>query len=110
MDSSEEELGSEDIDGNEVGGVVELEDRIMSGNCGTEDTRVVAVEDFRTGGELNIFSIAGETHMQFIFDTIVDVRRMCDSLKQYSLPLLSSQIADKLCDRSDHFLDRRNPS
>ena len=37
VDSSEEKFGLEDFAGNGVGGVVELEDRIMSGDCGTED-------------------------------------------------------------------------
>ena len=58
VDSSEETLGLEDIAGNGVGGVVELEERIMSGDCGTEDCRVVVVEDCRTGGGLNHEQIA----------------------------------------------------
>ena len=56
--SSEEEFGLEDVAGNGVGGVVTLEDRIMSGSCGrivgTEDCRVVVVEDCRAGGDLKI--------------------------------------------------------
>ena len=43
MDSSEEKFGLEDMAGNGVGGVVELEERIMSGNCGTEGCREVVV-------------------------------------------------------------------
>ena len=73
VDLSEEKLGLEDIAGNGVSGVVELEERIMSGDCGTEDCRVVVVEDCRTGGGLNH---DGKSHMQLCLDTIVDVRRM----------------------------------
>ena len=54
VDSSEDNLGLEDIDGNGVGGVDGLEDRRLLGNCGrivgTEDCRVVVAEDCRTGG------------------------------------------------------------
>ena len=54
MDSSEESLGMKDIDGNGVGDVDEVEDRILLGNCketvGTEDRRVVVVEDCGTRG------------------------------------------------------------
>ena len=48
MDSSEDNLGLEDIDGNGVGGVDEVEDGILLGNCkiivGTEDCRVIPLE------------------------------------------------------------------
>ena len=61
MDSSEENLGLEDIDGNGVGGVDGLEDRIPSGKfrriVGTEDCRVVAAKDCRTGGKLKIAAL-----------------------------------------------------
>ena len=87
MDSSEESLGLEDIAGNGFGGVVELEERIMSGNCGTEDRRVVVVEDYRTGGRLNL----GDTsYMKFCFDTIVDKRCMNKSLTVYPVLTLQS--------------------
>ena len=61
MDSSEESLGMKDIAGDGFGGVVESEERIMSGNCGTEDRRVVVVEDCRTGGG---FSFCDQYHVQ----------------------------------------------
>ncbi len=67
MDSSEEKVGMKDIAGNGFGGVVETEERRMSGNCGrivgTEDCRVVVVEDCRTGGEFKSCSMSGELHM-----------------------------------------------
>ena len=53
VDSSENNLGLEDIAVNGLGGVVELEERIMSGDCGTEDRRIVVLEDCRIGGKLN---------------------------------------------------------
>ena len=68
VDSSTEKLGLEDIDGNGVGGVDEVEDRILFGNSrrivGMKDCRVVVVEDCRTGGELKSCSIASESRMQ----------------------------------------------
>ena len=54
---------------------------------GTEDRRVVVeVEDCQVGG----------SHM-FFLETVVDVRRMYDSLKFHPQPLLYSQIADRTC-------------
>ena len=55
------------------------------GIVGTEDCRVVVVEDCRTGG----------SHMELFWMTIVDVRRMYDSLKLHSLPSLNSQIVEQ---------------
>ena len=100
VDSPEEKLGFEDIAGNGVGGVVELEERTMSGDCGTEGCRVVVVEDCRAGGELNN---DGKSHMQLLLDTIVDARRM-----SYSnvLPSLSSQIVEKVA-QIDHSVKGR---
>ena len=67
MDSSEQQLGKEDIDRNKNGGIDGLEDRILLDDCGgvvgTEDCGVVGVEDCRTGGEFQSRSIAGESHM-----------------------------------------------
>ena len=73
-DSSEENLGKEDIDRSRSGGIDGSEDsRILLEGCGrivgTEDCRVVAIEDCRTGG----------SHMDLLLMTIVDVRRMYDS-------------------------------
>ena len=51
----------QDIVGHGFGGVVESEERIVSGSCGMKDRRVVAVEDFRTGGR-SIF--CDESHVQ----------------------------------------------
>ena len=67
VDSSEENLGSEDIGRSRTGGIDRSEDRMLLGNCGrvvsAEDCRVVVVEDCRTGGELKKCSIAGQiTH------------------------------------------------
>ena len=63
--SSAEESGTKDIAGDGFGRVVDSEERSMSGNCGrivgTEDCRVVVVEDCRTGGE---FNFDDKTHMQ----------------------------------------------
>ena len=80
----------EDIDGNGVGGVDGLEDWILLGNggrvVGTEDCRVVVLEDCRTGGKLKSCSIAGESHMQICLQTIRDSRRMNSSLNFQSSP------------------------
>ena len=87
MDSSEGKFGKEDIDMSKSGCIDGLEDRILWEDCGggvgTEDCRVVVVEECRTGG----------SHMKLCLDTVVDVRRMHDSSKQHSLPLLNIQIA-----------------
>ena len=70
VDSLEESLGMKDIDGNGVGCVDKVEDRIMLGNCGiivgTEDRRVVVVEDCRTRGFFKSCSHAGESQMRNI--------------------------------------------
>ena len=75
-DSSVEKLGLEDIAGNGVGGVFGLEERIMSRDCGTEECRVVVVEDCRTGGGLDLDV---KSHIHLFLDTVVDVRRMFES-------------------------------
>ena len=94
MDSSAEELGMKDIAGHGFGGVVESEERIISGNCGMKDHRVVAVEDCRTGGS----TFCDESHVQLFLSTIVDKRRMSRSLTTNpTLTLQSSSFV--LCDR-----------
>ena len=90
VDSSQEKIGKEDIDRSRSGGIDGLEDRNLLEDCGgivgTENCKVVVVEDCRTGG----------SHMELCFLTIVDVRRMYDSVKLHSLPLLNSQMVEKL--------------
>ena len=92
MDSSEEKLGTEDIDRRRIGGIDGSEDsRISLGDCkeifGSEDRRVVVdVEDCRVGG----------SHMELSVETIFDVRRMYDSLALHPQPLLSSQIVEQI--------------
>jgi len=90
VDSSEEELGLEDVAGDGVGGVVKLEERT---HVGTEDCRVVVVEDCRTGGELKSRSHAGESHMRIFEITTRDSRRMHRSLYFQSSPSLTSHEA-----------------
>ena len=90
VDSSEENIGKVDVDRSKSGGIDGFEDdRILLEDCGgivgMEDCRVVVAEDCRTGG----------SHMECFLMTIVDVRRMYDSLQLHSLPLLDSQIVEQ---------------
>ena len=79
------------MDGNGVGGVDKVEDRILLGNCrgivGTEDRREVVVEDFGARGKMESCSHAGESHMQQFERTIRDSRRMRRSMYVQKSPL-----------------------
>ena len=59
VDSCEDKMGKEDIDRDKSGGIDGLEDRILLEDCGrvvgTENCRVVVVEDCRTGGSHMVF-------------------------------------------------------
>ena len=77
VDSSVEKVGMKDIAGNGFGGVVESEERIMSGSCGMNGRRVVAVEDCRT---IEAFSFCDKSRVLLFLSTIVDKRRMSKSL------------------------------
>ena len=72
VDSSDEVLGVEDIDRSGIGDIDGLEDQILLGDSvrvvGTQDCRVVVVEDYRTGGELKSCRIFGEPHMLFFVE------------------------------------------
>ena len=119
MDSSEEELGSEDIDG----GVDEVEDRIAE-DCGVvfaEDCRTVVVEDGKAHshvtddsrsarGELKNCSMPGELHMNIFVRSVIDKRRIESSLHVHPCKSLNSQVVDKLCDQSDLFSRSAEPS
>ena len=82
VDSSEEKLGLEDIVGNEVGGDVELEERSRVGTeecCGLQGSCCGGLKGSFCGG----LSMENKPHLQIFLDTILDVRRMYDSMYIY---------------------------
>ena len=75
VDSSEESLGMKDIDGNGAGGADEVEDSIPLGNCkgtvGTEDRRVVVVEDCGTRGNLKVAAMPANRTCKYLRERFV---------------------------------------
>ena len=77
MDSSEESLGMEGIDGSRHGGIDKVEDfRILLGDCSVdfEDERRAGI------GGLESCSMSGELHMNTCLRSICDRRRIQSSL------------------------------
>ena len=83
LDSSEEELGLEDVAGDGVGGVVRSKQRAR---VGTEDCSRVAL-----GGLQGSICGGGESHIDNFLTSMIDKRRMNILLTVRSHPLFTLQ-------------------
>ena len=82
MDSSEDNLGMKEIDGDGFGGVVESEERSRVGteeSCGLRGSCCGGLKGSFCGG----LSMVNKSHMQMFLGTIFDVRRMYESKHIY---------------------------
>ena len=98
-----------DIDGDGFGGVVESEERSRDGteeSCGLRGSCCGGLKGSCCGG----LSMENKSQMQIFLDTIIDVRRLCDSMYIYeSSHALPQNVVDELCRPLDHLSRSAEP-
>ena len=98
-----------DIDGDGFGAVVESEEKSRVGTeelCGFKGSCCGGLKGSLCGG----LNIDVKSHMQIILDTIIDVRRMYESMYIYkSSHTLSRSVVDQLCRPLDNLYRSAEP-
>ena len=98
-----------DIDGNGFGGVVESEERSRFGTeecCGLRGSCCGGLKGSLCGG----LRIDVKSHMQLFLDTMIDVRRMYESMNiNKSSHALPQSVVDELCRPLDYFSRSAEP-